>query len=75
MVTGTTFESVAVYVCNDGYELGGVHTRECLGNATWSASEPTCDRKPISRNMLCVISPGLGLVIATENMDEPSEVA
>ena len=36
--TGT----VATYICNTTYTLSGSKQRECLINASWSGSEPTC---------------------------------
>jgi len=41
----TTFDSNATYSCNNGYTLSGSTTRNCLADATWSGTEPTCSRK------------------------------
>ena len=38
----TTFGSLAVYSCNDGYELVGSNMRECQANGTWSGVTPSC---------------------------------
>ena len=42
---GTTFGSVAVYSCNDIFELVGSSTRTCLGTGLWSDEPPICDRE------------------------------
>ena len=40
----TTFESVATYTCDAGFELvgGGMETRTCTETGEWSGDEPTC---------------------------------
>ncbi|MCB9603534.1 MAG: hypothetical protein H6724_07490 [Sandaracinus sp.] len=38
----TTFGSLAVYSCNDGFTLVGSNMRECQSNGTWSGTSPTC---------------------------------
>lgn len=38
----TTFGSLAVYSCNDGYMLVGSNMRECQANGTWSGVTPSC---------------------------------
>ena len=43
--TGTTVSSTATYTCNDGFELFGRKTRECLSSGIWSGIEPQCRRK------------------------------
>ncbi|XP_052280448.1 sushi, von Willebrand factor type A, EGF and pentraxin domain-containing protein 1-like [Dreissena polymorpha] len=40
-----TFASMATYICNIGFELIGVSTRECLSNTSWSDEEPVCKIK------------------------------
>ena len=43
-VTDTTFNSVATYSCNDGYNLvDGDMMRTCLASGTWSGSQPSCE--------------------------------
>ena len=41
----TTLGSTATYSCNNGYTLSGSAMRNCLTDATWSGTEPTCSRK------------------------------
>ena len=43
--TVTTSGSLVNHTCNEGYELNGAKTRECLANGSWSAPLPTCDSK------------------------------
>ena len=45
MANTTTFGSNAMYRCNNGYTLSGSATRNCLADARWSGTEPTCSRK------------------------------
>ena len=45
--TGT----VATYICSMAYTLRGSEQRECLINATWSGSEPTCGEIKGGRTM------------------------
>lgn len=42
-VFGTTYDEVARYSCDTGYQVNGVSNRTCLSNGVWGASEPTCD--------------------------------
>ena len=41
-VSETTFESIATYVCDAGYDLAGATSRTCLSSGSWSDSAPTC---------------------------------
>ena len=43
--SGTTYNSVATYSCNEGYYLNGSASRTCMANMEWSPLAPTCDRK------------------------------
>ncbi|XP_054154343.1 CUB and sushi domain-containing protein 1-like [Oppia nitens] len=38
----TTFNATARYTCDENYTLVGNETRVCLGNSTWSGTEPKC---------------------------------
>ena len=38
----TTFESVANYSCDNGYELVGPSIRMCQANGSWSDVDPLC---------------------------------
>ena len=40
---GTDFESLAVYSCEDGYDLSYPAYRTCLRSGKWSGHEPHCD--------------------------------
>ena len=40
----TTFNSCAVYKCNEGFHLNGSANRMCKSNGQWSGSEPICER-------------------------------
>ena len=44
-LTATTFGSVAMYTCEEGYLLMGVPIRQCQANGTWSEEEPFCESK------------------------------
>lgn len=49
-VGATTYQSQAIYMCQDGYEFSNgmpTFTRECLLNGEWSdlGNAPTCDRE------------------------------
>ena len=44
LVDSTTFNSVATYHCNTGYDLVGTETRTCMTSGTWSGIEPTCSK-------------------------------
>ena len=39
---GTTFESLAVYRCNEGYVLSYPAGRTCLSSGLWSGTAPRC---------------------------------
>ncbi len=38
----TTFNATAKYSCDENYSLVGNTTRICLGNGSWSGSQPKC---------------------------------
>ena len=40
--TTTTYDSIADYTCNTGYNLVGVNERICTAAGTWTDGEPTC---------------------------------
>ena len=42
VISSTTFESTASYLCNSGYNLVGVNSRTCQSNGQWSGVAPTC---------------------------------
>ena len=46
--TGTTYNSVATYSCDTGYELQGGQTRTCQNNGTWSGDMPSCQSKAMA---------------------------
>lgn len=45
-LSGTTFESIAMYSCNNGFFLdGGDQTRVCQISGEWSGEASTCTGK------------------------------
>ena len=38
----TTYQSVATYQCNTGYDLIGESSRTCQADGNWSEQEPIC---------------------------------
>ncbi len=40
----TTYNSGAVYSCNEGHQLTGRGRLTCMDNGQWSSSTSTCDR-------------------------------
>lgn len=42
---GSTFGSVATYICDEGHTLDGSSTRTCLTGAEWTGEAPLCIRK------------------------------
>ncbi|KAL4233878.1 hypothetical protein ACF0H5_008552 [Mactra antiquata] len=40
---GTRHPHMAIFDCDVGFKLIGDETRQCLANATWSGSYPTCE--------------------------------
>ncbi len=43
------------YVCNMGYTLHGAESRTCLGDMTWSGSEPVCRRESFLHETFAVV--------------------
>ena len=41
--SGTTYQSVAVFTCNNGYTMTTDNTRTCLAGGTWSNANAVCD--------------------------------
>ena len=48
---GTTFLSVAIYSCNNGFKLNGTRARYCNSQGRWSSSDPVC-YKSTSKGMI-----------------------
>ena len=44
-LTTTTFESVAMYTCEEGYLLMGSPMRECQADGNWTQQDPLCESK------------------------------
>ena len=44
-LSGTTPGSTATYICNNGFMLQGVSSRNCMDDGEWSGEAPTCVRK------------------------------
>ena len=40
---GSNFGSAAAYSCDEGFTRTGDLARVCLGEGTWTGSEPSCD--------------------------------
>ncbi len=53
-VTTTTFQSIATYECNTGFEFlsGGSSSVECQADGTWPTPIPTCQRE-LRENSAC----------------------
>ncbi|XP_033637046.1 sushi, von Willebrand factor type A, EGF and pentraxin domain-containing protein 1-like isoform X1 [Asterias rubens] len=47
--TSTTFKSVAVYSCSEGFRPHGATIRHCLANQLWSEAPPLCRPVPCGR--------------------------
>ena len=43
--SGTTFNNMATYSCDGGYEVSGNLSRICGSDGLWSPDPPTCTRK------------------------------
>lgn len=41
----TYYGAIALYACDDNYELDGVSRRLCQENGTWSSDSPLCRGK------------------------------
>ena len=41
---GTTFNRIAIYVCNSGYHLVRMAIRICQSSGQWNGSAPRCER-------------------------------
>jgi len=44
--SGLGIGDFCVVICDEGFELVGSATRECLANQTWSGTEATCVESP-----------------------------
>ena len=47
-VTTTTFQSMVLYKCRDGYNLEGEASRTCKADRTWSGIQPVCRGKHLA---------------------------
>ena len=63
-LTTTTFGSVVMYTCKEGYLVMGSAMRECLANGSWSQQEPVCQSKLLYSDHfgMCNIFPSLSVV-------------
>ena len=41
----TGLDAIAIYTCNDGYNLVGDEMRACQTSEQWAGTEPNCTRK------------------------------
>lgn len=48
-LNGTTYQSVASFICNPGYKINGnaSASAKCASNGKWSYDIPTCIKKGI----------------------------
>lgn len=53
--SGTTYNSVALYTCNEGYLLNGRARRTCLPSGEWALFTSSCIRKLISIIIIVII--------------------
>lgn len=44
-LTNTSFQSMVLYKCIDGYNLEGEASRTCTADRTWSGIQPVCRGK------------------------------
>ena len=52
IVAATGLNAVAMYTCNDGYDLVGDTMRTCQSDAQWNGTEPVC----MSKSLVFLIS-------------------
>ena len=45
MSSGNTVGSIAIYTCNNGYNLKGSSSRTCGSGGTWTNVVPECNSK------------------------------
>ncbi|XP_053397800.1 neurogenic locus notch homolog protein 1-like isoform X1 [Mercenaria mercenaria] len=45
LTDGTTYQSVIVFQCSNGYDLVGESSLECQADSNWDGSKPTCNIK------------------------------
>ena len=55
-LSDTTYNSVATYFCDSGYDLIGNDTRTCLETGNWSNEKPTCTSKLDSQTVVLIIN-------------------
>ncbi len=49
----TTYQSIAVYSCPNGYTLSVENSvRRCLADSNWSGLDPSCDRELFKKSTL-----------------------
>ncbi|XP_078583742.1 CUB and sushi domain-containing protein 3-like [Branchiostoma floridae x Branchiostoma japonicum] len=62
---GNTYEDVATFTCDPGYNLAGSSTLTCQADTTWSAASPTCTSKCLEDTCPAPTSPTNGAVTGT----------
>ena len=50
-ITGTEFNDIANFQCDEGYDLLGSKSRVCQADGSWSGEETVCERKYRSNEM------------------------
>ena len=48
---GSTYGSVATYICDSGYTLSGSHLRTCRADGNWRDTSPACYSKNATPTM------------------------
>ena len=51
----TSLNSICKYMCDRGFRLVGDSFRVCQAGGTWSGALPTCQRKTIYIQTLCIL--------------------
>jgi len=68
-LNSTTFQSVAAYECDSGFNLEGDMERTCQASGEWSGTAPTCNR--MCQKMLITLSFSFSLSLCTCNSKSP----
>ena len=76
LTSGTTFEQIATYSCNTGYNLVGDSTRTCQTTENWSGSAPTCQSMLLfssaNYQAICMYVSLLSIVVDCGALSDPT---